>query len=158
MKRLVISLDVEKNPEILGDILIVFLDQADLENVFNTANHPSFSGWRDTTTDSLYDAGRLREKATIYDTRLECYIAPSFSAFLEQTLSDGDTIGNCLEVNGYCWIPEEIHIPLLEEKIDAGLLVECVGQIIRFMFRDKQSGMWTMTKAITIKAEEVSES
>jgi hypothetical protein len=157
MKRLVISLDVEGIAEMLGDLIIVFLDQADLETIANTVRHKSISGWHNPITDPL-DRKRLREKATVYDTGLECYLTPNSSVFLGITLPDGDTIGNCLEVNGYCWIPEEIRIPPGEEMIDAGLLVECVGQSLRFMFRDKQSGTWTMTKAITIRAEDVSES
>ena len=145
MKRLAINLDVEGVPDIFGDLLVVHLDEADLELLARV----SAEGW--VSPLSARDGKRLQQKAFVYDTGFEFHLVPNSEEFGGATLADGDTIANCLAVNNYCWVPDETYLPLAEEMIEAGLLVESVGKRLRFMFRNKKTGAWYMTKAITIE-------
>jgi hypothetical protein len=155
MKRLAISIEESFEIEpLVGDVLVVSFEQKDLASLYQTVSNQR-DGFHDLGECTDVPPVPLRYRAVVYDFDVEAYIVECSSDFAESTLPNGDTISNCLNNCDCCWLPKELILPYRSEKTGLCVLVEVADDSLRFMFSEKDSGTWKMTKPIRIYESEI---
>ena len=121
MIRFVVPINTEGVISCPGDYLIVILSDTELVDLISLFATPPPTAVRNAS-------------GICWKNWFPCKCFYSSLNFSLATLPNGDTVGNHLERNGYCFLPEETRIPPGSFQVTSDIFLDIENKTMKFVF------------------------